>query len=154
MARAPLTFRTIQRAAFDDLDPFGHMNTSSYVAAFLDHRFTGLREVLGLDLAALAQLPFILVTRRLGVEFVKSIQGDEAFEIVSRVSAVGDGDCQICGEMHNGRGQLAATFQLSIACVSKETRRSSKWSPGFMDRFFAADTVLSSSDGQSGVPDV
>jgi acyl-CoA thioesterase FadM len=141
MHRTPITFRTVQRAAFHDLDPFGHMNTTSYVAAFLDHRFTGLREVLGLDLATLSALPFIIVTRHLTVEFLKSIQGDESFEIVSRVTEAAAGDCQVSGEMINSRGQLAARFQLGLACVSKDTRRGTAWNAGFMDRFFAPDTV-------------
>jgi len=138
MTRTPLIFRTIQRPAFDDLDPFGHMNTTRFVSAFLHHRFTGLREVLGLDLAALAALPFVFVTRHLSVDFVKSIRGDEAFAITSRVVEVGEMDCEVSGEMQDSRGNVAATFLLRLTCVSKQTQRACPWGHGFMDRFFEA----------------
>jgi acyl-CoA thioesterase FadM len=123
------------------------MNTASYVSAFLNHRFTGLRERLGLDLSALGELPFILVTSQLRVEFSRALRGDEPFEMTSWVSDVGDTDCEVRGEMHAGQGRLAASFQLRIACVSKQTSRAARWSDGFLDRFFEP-----AGDGTSNSP--
>jgi acyl-CoA thioesterase FadM len=150
MSKKPITFRTTRRATFDDLDPYGHMNTSRYVAAFLEHRFDGLREVLGLGLAALAELPFSLITRRISVDFVKSIRGDEPFEIISHVAVVSETDCEVWGEMHDARGALAARFQLGIACVSKASRRPCAWPEGFMERFFLEGAPADSATDPSG----
>jgi acyl-CoA thioesterase FadM len=136
MGRTPITFRTAHRASFHDLDPFGHMTTHRYVQAFLDHRFTGLREVLGLDLGALAQLPFIIVTQAMSFELHRAVHGDEAYEILSSVTEYGKCDCQVSGEMLGTHGRRIASFKLTVVCVSKETRRSRPWDSEFIARFF------------------
>lgn len=138
MSKTPLIFRSVQRPAFHELDPYGHMNTAHYVSAFLNHRFTGLREMLELDLAALSALPFIIVTRQMSIDFVKSIRADDPFTMTSWVSEVGEMDCDIRGEMHDARERLAATFQLRLVCVSKSSQRACAWPENFMARFFEA----------------
>ena len=47
---SPKIFKTTHRCSFIELDPFGHMNTVYYLAHYIEHRFTGMREESGLDL--------------------------------------------------------------------------------------------------------
>ncbi len=135
MERLPRKFRTKHHASFQVLDPFGHMNTVQYLTFFLEHRFDALRD-LGLDLAAIARLPFVFVTRRADVTYQKPIVGDEAFTITSSVLSFGDIDCHVRCEMQKGDGSVAATCDLTLVCVAKETRRPAPWNPEFVARFY------------------
>jgi YbgC/YbaW family acyl-CoA thioester hydrolase len=136
MARTPIIFRTQHRASFQDLDAFGHMTTARYIEAFIDHRFTGLREALGLDLAALSKLPVIIVTRKLSFEFHRPVHADETFEIASHVAEWGESDCLITGQLQGAQGRKISACQMTAACVDRESRRACRWPVGLMERFF------------------
>jgi YbgC/YbaW family acyl-CoA thioester hydrolase len=135
MNRIPLVFRTRHRPPFHKLDPNGHMSTSAYLEFFLDHRFTGLREVVGLDLASLSKLPIIFVVRRASIDFQSPIYGDEEFEIESHVTAFGERDCEVRCEMRKGE-RSAATCELTLVCIAKESRKPVPWDPSLVARFY------------------
>src|SRR5258705_10880877 len=52
----PIRFRSTHRARFEEIDPFGHMNTVHYLAYFLENRFIGLRDI-HIDLKAQMRFP-------------------------------------------------------------------------------------------------
>jgi acyl-CoA thioesterase FadM len=76
------------------------------------------------------------VTRRADVTFQAPVVGDEAFTISSHVVAFDEVDCRVRCEMHKANGSLAATCDLTLVCVSKETRKPSPWSSEFVARFY------------------
>src|SRR5581483_10907545 len=73
--RVPRVLKTKHCASFNVLDPFGHMSTQHYLTFFLEHRWIGYREQLGMSLVELAKLPFIFVARKVGIEFLQPVFG-------------------------------------------------------------------------------
>lgn len=121
--RAPIVLRTKHRPSFHHLDPLGHLSTPHYLAFFLDHRWVAFRERFGVDFAAIARFPFGIVVRRANVEFIRPIYGDEEFEIVSKATAVGEVDATFDLQMLRADGKPAATCELNMVIISKETKR-------------------------------
>jgi acyl-CoA thioesterase FadM len=111
------------------------MNTGAFLDVFLEHRFAGLREI-GLDLGAIAKLSVIFVVQKANLEFKQAIYGDEEFTIESKVVEFGDRDCSVRCEMQNASGRVAATCDLTLVCVSKETRKPVTWDSSLVDRFY------------------
>src|SRR5262249_53081749 len=114
------------------LDPFGHMSTQHYLPFFLEHRWVAFREQLGVTLASLSKLPFIFVVRKATLEFLLPVLGDESFEITSRVVRAGEVDFTVMCEMRKESGKLAATCEMVLVTLSKETRRPAPPTPEFL----------------------
>ena len=85
MSKAPAVHRTTHRINFSDLDPYKHMRTAMYPAYYIDHRMAALREQAGWDLATLESLPFMTFVRKLEVEFLRPVVGDQEIAISSFV---------------------------------------------------------------------
>lgn len=139
----PIEYISRHRVAFRQLDVNGHMTTSAYLEACLDHRFCALREV-GLDLAALARLPHLLVVRSVELELRASLYADQEYEIRSWVKGFDETDCEVLCEL-SSRKRAVALCKLEIACVCREKRRAARWDPALMARFYAPETSSSTS---------
>jgi acyl-CoA thioester hydrolase len=61
------------------------MRTAAYSAYYVDHRMNGLRENVGWDLKTLAKLPFMVWIRRMEVDFIRPVIGDQEIIITSSV---------------------------------------------------------------------
>jgi acyl-CoA thioester hydrolase len=83
MSKAPAIYSSTHRIKFSDLDPYKHMRTAIYSAYYVDHRMSALREQAGWDLKTLESLPFMTFVRRLDVEFIRSVFGDQEISIAS-----------------------------------------------------------------------
>ena len=135
-AKTPVQFKTQHRSKFFEIDPYGHMNTNHYITHFLEHRFTGMREFIGYDLAALNRLEVAFFTRRLDVEFVRPIAGDESFHIISSTASVGESDAVVVGEAVKENGKVATKYHLEMVCVDKTTGRPMPWPTHVIDKFY------------------
>ena len=85
MTRSPIVFRTKQRVAFSDLDPYHHVTTAAYSRYYINHRMHGLRDTLGWDMKAIEGLPFMAWVKRMEVDFVKPALPDQELTITSFV---------------------------------------------------------------------
>ena len=134
--KTPIQFKTQHRSKFFEIDPYGHMNTTHYINYFLEHRFTGMREFIGYDLATISKLEVAFFTRKLDVEFVRAISGDEPFEIISSTTSVGETDAVVVGEAVKENGKTATKYRMELVSVDKTTGRPVPWPAHVIDRFF------------------
>lgn len=134
--KKPIVFHTTHRAKFSEVDPYGHVNTQHYLAYFLDHRFTGCRENLGLDLKEIGKLPILFPTTSVTIDFKRPILGDEEFSIESKVVEVSEQKCIVECSMTKSNKDIASTCRFEFTCVDKKTGKTTPWPAGFIDRFF------------------
>jgi acyl-CoA thioester hydrolase len=132
----PVVFRSTHRITFSDLDPYKHMRTAAYSAYFVDHRMNGLREYLGWDLKTLEALPFMVWVKRMEVDFVRPVVGDQEIIITSFVREFRGSDAYIeCG-MADESGKTASRCLMVVSYVDKETARPRDWPADIMALFF------------------
>ena len=140
MAKAPVVFRTSHTINFSDLDPYQHMRTAAYSAYYIDHRMTGLRDVLGWDLKALEASSFMAWMRRMELDFVSPAVGDQPIVITSFVREFRGPDAHIeCTMAAAEGGKVLARCAMVVACVDKGTRRAIAWPEDAMARFYQPD---------------
>lgn len=139
MPARPIVYTTAHRINFSDLDPYNHLRTALYSAYYVDHRMTGLREHAGWDLKTLGQLPFMTWVRRMEVDFLKPVVGDQAITIASFVREFQGADAHIECTMSDDRGTPLSRCLMVVACVDKRTHRSMDWPPEARALFFAQE---------------
>ena len=96
----------------------------------------GLRDRLGWDLKALADLPFMAWVRRLEVDFVRPAVGDQQITITSFVREFRGPDAHIECTMVDEGGRTLSRCLMIVACVDKETNRSMDWPADAMALFY------------------
>jgi len=136
MSRAPAIYRSTHRINFSDLDPYRHMRTAMYPAYYVDHRMGALREQAGWDLKTLESLPFMTFVRKLEVEFLRPVAGDQVISITSFVREFLGPDAHIECDMTDERGRVVSKCHMVVAYVDKGTNRSADWPVHVMDLFF------------------
>jgi acyl-CoA thioester hydrolase len=85
MSKAPIVYRSTHRIKFSELDPYDHVNTGQYATYYVDHRMEGLRDYAGWDLKTLATLPFMVWVRRIEIDFLRPVRGNQEITISSFV---------------------------------------------------------------------
>jgi acyl-CoA thioester hydrolase len=123
----PILFKTVHRIRFTDLDMYHHMSTSRYAAYYVDHRLDGLRDELGWDMKAIAQLPFMALVRRLEIDFVRPVRGDQEITIRSFVRNFQGPDAAIECAMIDGAGTEVSRCLMIVTYVDRETNRAANW---------------------------
>jgi acyl-CoA thioester hydrolase len=135
----PIVFKTIHRIRFSDLDLYHHMSTARYAAYYVDHRLDGLRDELGWDMKALAALPFMAVVRRLEIDFIRPVRGDQEITISSFVRDFQGPDATIECAMVDGAGKEVSRCLMTVAYVDRETNRAADWPEPVAALFFEKD---------------
>ncbi len=139
MSRNPVIFESRHRARFREIDAYGHMNMTHYVTHISDHRFQGMREVLGLGFKELDALPVAFFIRQFEIEYLRPLVADQEFVIRSHVAELLRSQCYVDFEM-TGDGDASATkvatARMRIGCIVKATGRPGGWPEGLMERFF------------------
>ncbi len=136
MPMRPVVYRTAHRINFSDLDPYNHLRTALYSAYYVDHRMIGLRENAGWDLRTLGTLPFMTWVRRMEVDFLKPVVGDQAITISSFVREFEGPDAHIECAMSDEAGTPLSRCLMVVACVDKRTNRAMDWPPDARALFF------------------
>lgn len=136
MSKTPAAYSTRHRIRFSDLDPYQHMRTAMYPAYYVDHRMSALREQAGWDLKTLEGLPFMTFVRRLDVEFVRPVSGDQEITITSFVREFNGPDAHIECSMLDESGRIMSRCNMVVAYVEKTTSRSADWPSHVMEIFF------------------
>jgi acyl-CoA thioester hydrolase len=127
MPQQPVIYKTVHRINFSDLDPYNHLRTALYSAYYVDHRMIGLREHAGWDLKTLGTLPFMTWVRRMEVDFLKPVVGDQAITISSFVREIQGPDARIACTMSDDAGTEMSRCLMVVACVDKRTNRAMDW---------------------------
>jgi acyl-CoA thioester hydrolase len=141
MARVPIVYTSTHRIKFSELDPYDHVNTGTYATYYVDHRMEGLREYLGWDLRTLGTLPFMVWVRRIEIDFLRPVRGDQEIVITSFVREFRGPDALIECTMIDSAGATVSRAVMTVAYVEKGTTRSADWPPDIMAVFFEAETA-------------
>jgi acyl-CoA thioester hydrolase len=136
---APLVFKTSHRIRFSDLDPYNHMGTAKYATYYVDHRMMGVRDNLGWDAKTFAALPFMVVVRRLEIDFVRPVRGDQDITIISFVREFRGPDALVECAMVDAAGKEASRCLMTVAYVDRETSRAKDWPPDVVALFYEKD---------------
>jgi acyl-CoA thioester hydrolase len=136
MATSPIVFTTKHVIRFSDLDPFNHMTTSKYATYYVDHRMQGLRDRMGWDLKTLATLPFMTWVRRMEIDFIKPVRGDQEITITSFVREFQGPDAVIECTMADDAGKSLSRCLMTVAHVDRSTNRATDWPPELAALFF------------------
>jgi acyl-CoA thioester hydrolase len=136
MSKTPSIFKSTHRIKFSDLDPYKHMRTAMYSAYFVDHRMVALREQAGWDLRTLEGLPFMTFVRKLDIEFIRPVVGDQEITIASFVHEFIGPDAFIECSMVDGSGRILSKCIMVVSYVDKATNRSAAWPSDVKDLFF------------------
>jgi acyl-CoA thioester hydrolase len=136
MPKVPVVYESKHRIKFSELDPYDHLGTSAYSRYYVDHRMDGLREHVGWDLKTLGQLPFMIWVRRMEVDFLRPVVGDQEITIRSFVRGFIGSDAQIECSMVDEGGNKVSTCLMIVANVDRTTRRAQDWPAQTMALFF------------------
>lgn len=136
MSKQPAIYSSTHRVKFSDLDPYRHMRTAIYAAYYVDHRMGALREQAGWDLRTLERLPFMTFVKRLDIEFIRPVFGDQEITITSYVREFVGPEAHIECHMADEGGRTVSQCHMVVAYVDKGTNRSADWPVEVMALFF------------------
>lgn len=136
MPGKPIVFKTSHTVRFSELDPYNHMGTGVYATLFVDHRMEGLRTHLGWSLTRLETLPFMVWVRRMEIDFVRPVQGDQQVIITSYVDQFDGPNAAIVCDMKSEDDSTLSRCLMTVAFVEKSTQRSADWPQDVMDLFY------------------
>jgi acyl-CoA thioester hydrolase len=100
----------------------------------------GLREYLGWDLKTLAKLPFMIWVRRMEIDFLRSLVGDQEITITSFVREFRGPDAHIECYMVDDACKNVSRCLMIVACIDKNTNRAMDWTADTMALFFENGT--------------
>jgi acyl-CoA thioester hydrolase len=140
MLKTPVVYETTHQIKLSDLDPYHHVRAAVYSAYYVDHRMDGLREYVGWDLKTLAKLPFMLWVRRMEIDFLRSVIGDQEIMITSFVREFRGPDAHIECSMVDEAGKHVSRCLMIVACIDKNTNRAMDWPADTMALFFENGT--------------
>jgi len=141
MAKVPVVFKTTHRIKFSELDPYDHLRTAVYSGYYVDHRMDGLREYVGWDLKALAELPFMAWVKRMEIDFVQPAFGDQEITITSHVREFRGPDAFVECSMLSAAGKVLSRCVMVVTCDARSTNRSMDWPADAVALFFTASPV-------------
>jgi acyl-CoA thioester hydrolase len=136
MPTTPIVFTTTHGIMFSDLDPFNHMTTGKYATYYVDHRMQGLRDRIGWDMKTLATLPFMTWVRRMEIDFIKPVRGDQQVTITSSVREFRGPDAVIECSMADDAGKTLSRCLMTVAHVDRASNRATDWPPEVVALFF------------------
>ncbi len=139
MPKNPILFKTRHTINFSELDPYNHLRTAEYARYYVDHRMTGLRDSIGWDLKSMAELPFMVWIRRVEIQFLKPVIGDQEITITSFVREFSGADANIECTMTGKEGKELSRCFMVVACVNKETNRAMDWPEDAKALFFEGE---------------
>lgn len=136
MPTKPIVFETRHRVRFSELDPYKHVSTGNYAKYYVDHRMEGLSKHIGWDMKAIDTLPFMTWVRRLEIDYLRPVQGDQEIAIMSFVREFRGPDAFIECTMVDSAGKTASRCLMVVAHVDKETNRACDWPADRVALFF------------------
>lgn len=136
MSTAPIVYKTTHRIKFAELDPYAHMATEHYGAYYMDHRFHGLRDNVGWDFKTLGKLPFVIWVKKMDIDFLLPVVGDELITITSFVREFRGYEAHIECSMVNSAGANVSRCFMIGCCIEKRTLRPMDWPSDIMALFF------------------
>jgi len=139
MLTAPIVFKTTHRIRFSDLDPYNHISTANYATYYVDHRMQGLRDHLGWDLQTMGTLPFMVWVRRIEIDYIRPVQGDQEVTITSFVQEFLGPDAVIECTMVDSAGRTLSRCLMTVAHVDRATSLGTEWPPALRALFFEKD---------------
>jgi acyl-CoA thioester hydrolase len=136
MSNTPIVYKTKHRIRFSELDPYNHVGTGAHATLFVDHRMEGLRDNVGWDLKTLATLPFMTWVRRMEIDYIRPVRGDQEVTITSFVHEFQGADAIIECTMVDAVGKPLSRCLMTVAHVDRTTTRATEWPPEVAALFF------------------
>ena len=137
----PIVYRTTHRIKFSDLDPFNHLSTGRYAAYYVDHRMESLAKDIGWDLKSLDKLGFMTWVRRMEIDFIRPVGGDQDITITSRVREFQGPDALIECAILDPAGKTVSRCLMTVAHIDRATSRPKDWPPDLMALFFEKEAT-------------
>jgi acyl-CoA thioester hydrolase len=141
MSKTPIVYKTTHRIKFSDLDPFAHVSTGKYATYFVDHRMESLAKDIGWELKSLDTLGFMTWVRRMEIDFLRPVRGDQEITITSLVREFRGPDALIECTMIDSAGKNVSKCLMTVAHVDKQTNRAKDWPPDLMALFFEKEAT-------------
>ena len=107
-----------------------------YSAYFVDHRIDALREQAGWDLKTLERLPFMTLVKRLDIEFLRPVVGDQEVEIASYVREFAGSEAHIECTMTDEAGNAVSQGHMVVSYFDKASNRAADWPADVAALFF------------------
>ena len=131
-----VVFKTKQRVAFSDLDPYNHVTTAAYSRYYVNHRMHGLRDNLGWDMKAIAGLSFMVWVKRMEVDFIRPALADQELTITSFVREFKGSDAFVeCRIVDEAEKDISRCLMV-VTCVDKRTNKPMDWPADAQAQFF------------------
>jgi acyl-CoA thioester hydrolase len=115
------------------------MSTANYASYYVDHRMHGLRDNVGWDLQTMGTLPFMVWVRRMEIDYIRPVQGDQEITITSFVREFSGPDALIECTMADSTGRTVSRCLMTTAYVDRATNRGADWPPHLRALFFEKD---------------
>jgi acyl-CoA thioester hydrolase len=138
--QSSIVFKSTHRIRFSELDPYDHVSTGNYATYYVDHRMQGLRDRIGWGLETLETLPFMVWVRRMEIDFVRPVRGDQEITITSFVREFRGPDALVECTMLDSAGTNVSRCLMTVAYVDKQTNRAAAWPPDVMALFFERES--------------
>jgi acyl-CoA thioester hydrolase len=139
MSKTPIVYKSTHRIKFSELDPYNHVRTAVYAGYYVDHGMNGLRDRVGWDLKTLEKLPFMVWVRKMEVDFLRPVAGDQEITIMSFVREFHGPDAHIECSMADEAGKTVSRCLMIVAYVDKSTKRAMDWPADTMALFFETE---------------
>jgi acyl-CoA thioester hydrolase len=101
----------------------------------------GLRECVGWDLKTLGTLPFMVWVRRMEIDYIRPVRGDQEISITSFVREFLGPDALMECTMIDSAGKSVSRCLMTVAHVDKKTNRATDWPPDLMALFLKEETT-------------
>ena len=95
-----------------------------------------MRERIGWDLKTVAALPFMVWVRRMEIDFIRPVLGEQEITITSFVRDFQGPDALIECTMADAAGKTLSRCLMTAAYVDRQTNRAADWPPEVTALFF------------------
>ena len=119
----PIIYKNTIRARFNDLDPYGHVNSSVYLDYIISSRWNYLENELGMSMTEAIRkgVGFYLINSNMN--YKRPINGMEEIEIKSWVSNLEDTVLTVDYTINNQKGKIISDGVLKFSIIDLITLR-------------------------------
>ena len=137
----PIEIRTKHTCNFNDVDMNGHMNSCRYFDYFTEHRFTAVRDQIGLSFFDFLKANIVFYLRSTTIDYLRPIAIDQKFTIRSHLSELSSQTCVVSCEMLDEKGQVASRCSMHLVGICPKTKKPAPWPEKLIARFFEQENL-------------
>lgn len=129
-----MELKSSYKVRFNDCDPLGHLNNSSYIDYLLNAREDHLAEFYQVSLPAFHRQGLAWVVRSHEIQYIRPAFYNETVTVVSRLLELTEGHLLVEMLMYDEQRQSPkAVLWTNFTCVDPQTGKRKTHPPAFMD---------------------